>query len=191
MAISAEKKGLTLKIAELLAAPSNVIETNISHDPIPRPRIPAIPKRARENFDGFFTGFLNGENKKTRKRINPTNETLIAFADSGEKYLRLNPNPNIVIPHVKAARIAKTVGPKCFLNENSGVCKECLDSRVALKVLVVLTSITPLTIIIDASNAKRVNSSVLKMKVKNATKRGKMLLIPTINETSALLRHLK
>lgn len=113
-------------MAELLAAPSNVIETNINHDPIPRPRIPAIPKRVRENFDGFFALFLDGENKKIRKRINPTNETLIAFAESGEKYLRLNPNPNIVIPHVKAARIARIVGPTCFLNVDSGTCEEYL-----------------------------------------------------------------
>lgn len=113
-------------MAELLAAPSNVIETNINHDPIPRPRIPAIPKRVKENFDGLFTFFLDGDNKKIRKRINPTNETLIAFAVSGEKYVRLYPNPNIVIPHVKAARIARIVGPTCFLNMDSGTCEEYL-----------------------------------------------------------------
>jgi len=40
----------------------------------------------------------------------------------------------------------------------------------------------------DANNAKRVNCSVPKIKVKNTTKRGNMLLIPTINETSAILK---
>lgn len=50
---------------------------------------------------------------------------------------------------------------------------------------------TPLTIIMDASNDKGVNCSVLKIKANIATKRGKMLLTPTIKETSALVRHLK
>ena len=60
MAISAEKKGDTLRIAELFAAPSRFIETVIIQDPTPSARTPPPPKKANEVFDGLCSLFLDG-----------------------------------------------------------------------------------------------------------------------------------
>ncbi|MFQ6125880.1 MAG: hypothetical protein ACE5R6_14935 [Candidatus Heimdallarchaeota archaeon] len=63
MAISAVKKRYTLKIAELLAVPINVIEINIINPPIPLERTPANPNIDKENFYEYLVLFLNGKSK--------------------------------------------------------------------------------------------------------------------------------
>jgi len=85
MAISVVKRGLTLRMAELLVAPSSSIETNIIHPPIPRAKVPVSPKRIRENFEGHLVSFLEGENRKVRKRTDPTAGMRMAFAEKGVK----------------------------------------------------------------------------------------------------------
>ena len=93
MAIHTVKKGLTLKIAELLVGPSKSSATSIIQAPIPGPITDPIMSKANEDNDGVLILFLVGRCKNDKPKMPATADIRIAFAENGGKYWRLNPNP--------------------------------------------------------------------------------------------------
>jgi len=171
IANNAAKKGLTLKRAELRVVPIILRAANIIEEPIPNPNIPPTPNKINDRIEGVVVFLLEeGIIWVSIKKL-PTAVIRIAFADRGVKCFILSPNPKIVTPHVAAARSASAAVVPYRVIVNSGCVESVWDISVTFG-FVLLTNITPVTIMSDARSVKGFNCSVPKIIASSATTSG-------------------